>query len=314
MEATDTIRDLELEQQRMADKTRRVGEKALERAAGEQESLASEIRGEIEKLAKEVSELLGGVNDEALGPYESGLKGRAAERLDDFEKALGGGDLGEALSMADRLAQAANALAKDLELSATMFRGRDGQTSDAAAQARQAAARAQDLRDAAQGAVPDVGGALTERERQQLEKQSERQGKAREATHQLARRLREQVGGVPVSEEAAEQLEAIERPMQRAAQALGGGDPLEANKQQEAAADQLRRLRQHLESQSKKPVGGGGKERSQGARANEHVEIPTLRSKADELAWRRRVLDAMNGDPPEGYQQAVDDYYERLLR
>jgi len=298
----------------MADKTRRVGEKALDRAAGEQKSLASEIRGEIEKLAREVSELLGGVNDEALGPYESGLKGRAAERLDDFEKALEGGDLGEALSMADRLARAANALAKDLELSATMFRGRDGQTSDAAAQARQAAARAQDLRDAAQGAVPDVGGALTERERQQLGKQFERQGKAQEATHQLARRLREEVGGVPVSEEAAEQLEAIERPMQRAAQALGAGDPLEAHKQQEAAADQLRRLRQHLESQSKNPVGGGGKERSEGARANERVEIPTLRSKADEIAWRRRVLDAMNGAPPKGYQQAVDDYYERLLR
>ncbi|MBW2685819.1 MAG: DUF4175 family protein [Deltaproteobacteria bacterium] len=314
MKATDTIRDLELEQQRMADKTRRVGEKALDRAAGEQKSLASEIRGEIEKLAREVSELLGGVNDEALGPYESGLKGRAAERLDDFEKALEGGDLGEALSMADRLARAANALAKDLELSATMFRGRDGQTSDAAAQARQAAARAQDLRDAAQGAVPDVGGALTERERQQLGKQFERQGKAQEATHQLARRLREEVGGVPVSEEAAEQLEAIERPMQRAAQALGAGDPLEAHKQQEAAADQLRRLRQHLESQSKNPVGGGGKERSEGARANERVEIPTLRSKADEIAWRRRVLDAMNGAPPKGYQQAVDDYYERLLR
>jgi hypothetical protein len=314
MKATDTIRDLELEQQRLADKTRRVGEKALERAAGEQKSLASEIRGEIEKIAKEVSELLGGVNDEALGPYESGLKGRAAERLDDFEKALGGGDLGEALSMADRLARAANALAKDLELSATMFRGQGGKTADAAAQARQAAARAQDLRDAAQGAVPDVGGALTERERQQLGKQSERQGKAQEATHQLARRLREEVGGVPVSEEAAEQLEAIERPMQRAAQALGEGNPLEANKQQEAAADQLRRLRQHLESQSKNPVGGGGKERSKGARANERVVIPTLRSKADEIAWRRRVLDAMNGAPPEGYQQAVDDYYERLLR
>jgi hypothetical protein len=69
-----------------------------------------------------------------------------------------------------------------------------------------------------------------------------------------------------------------------------------------------------MESQSKNSVGGGGKERRQGGRANERVEIPTVRSKADELAWRRRVLDAMNGTPPEGYRQAVDDYYERLLR
>ena len=313
MKATDTIRDLEIEQQRMADKARQVGEKAVETAAGDK-SLASEIRSELEKIAEEVSELLGGVNEDALGPYESSLKGRAGERLNDFEKALEGGDIGEALSMANRLAQAASALAKDLELSAMMFRGQGGQTADAAAQARQAAARTQDLRDAAQGAVPDIAGALTDRQRQQLGKQAEQQGKAREATHQLARRLREEVGGVPVSEEAAEQLEAIERPMQRAAQALKQGNPLEANKQQEAAADQLRRLREHLESQRTSPGGGGGSERSKGARANERVEIPTHRSKADELAWRRRVLDAMNGAPPQGYQQAVDDYYERLLR
>jgi hypothetical protein len=314
MKATDTIRDLEIEEKRMADKARRVGEKAVKSAAGDK-SLASEIRTELEKIAEEIAELLGGVDEEALGPYESSLKGRADERLNDFEKALEGGDIGEALSMANRLAQAASALAKDLELSAMMFRGQDGKTAEAAAQARQAAARTQDLRDAAQGAVPDVAGALTDREREQLSKQAQQQGKAQEATHRLARRLREEVGGVPVSEEAAEQLEAIERPMQRAAQALKQGNPLEANKQQEAAADQLRRLREHLEAQQRaKPGGDGGRERTEGARANERVEIPTHRSKVDELAWRRRVLDAMNGAPPEGYQQAVDDYYERLLR
>ncbi len=314
MKAMDTIRDLEVEQQRLADKARRLGEKAVDRAARDETSLASELRGKLEEIAEEVSELLGGVNDEALGPYESGLKGRAEERLSDFEKALEGGDIGEALSMANRLAQAASALAKDLELSATMFRGKNGQTSDAAAKAREVSARSQDLRDAARGAVPDVTAALTEQEREQLQKQAERQSKAQEATRQLARRLREEVGGVPVSEEAAEQLEAIQQPMQRAAQSLQDADPLDANKQQEAAADQLRRLRQHMESQSKPSVGGGGTEQSQGGRATERVEIPAVRSKADELAWRRRVLDAMNGTPPDGYRQAVDDYYERLLR
>jgi len=314
MEAMDSIRDLEVEQKRMADKARRAGEKVVKRVAGEQSSLASEIRSELEKIAKDVSELLGGVNEEALGPYESNLQERANERLNDFEKALQGGDVGEALSMANRLAEAANALAKDLELSAMMFRGQGGQTADAAAQARQAAARAQDLRDAARGAVPDIAKGLTEQEREQLRKQSEQQGKAQQAAHQLARRLREQVGGVPVSEEAAEQLESIEQPMQRASRALEEGSPLEANKEQEAAADQLRRLRQQLESQSKSPVGGGGQDRSQGARSDERVEIPTGRSKADELAWRRRVLDAKNGTTPPGFEQAVDDYYQRLLR
>lgn len=314
MEATDTIRDLEVEEKRMSEKSRRLGENAVERVAGEKETLASELRGKLEQIAKEVSELLGGLNEGALGPYETGLRGRASERLNDFQEALKGGDLGEALSMANRLAQAANELAKDLELSAMMFRGRNGQTAEAAAQARQVAARAQDLQQEAQGAVPDVAGALTERERQQLAQQGERQTKAQQAAHQLARRLREEVGGVPVSEDAADQLEAIERPMQRAAQALEEGNPLEAHKQQQAAADQLRRLRQHLESQRRNAGGGGGKDRGKGSRAHQRVEIPAARSKADELAWRRRVLDAMNGEPPAGYQQAVDDYYERLLR
>lgn len=314
MEATDTIRDLEVEQKRMADKAKRVGDKAIERAAGEGDSLAADIRGELDKMAKEVSELLGGVNEDALGPYESGLRGRAAERLSDFEKALASGDVGEAMSMADRLAQAANALAKDLELSAMMFRGQGGRTGEAATKAREASARAQDLQNAARGAVPDIASALTEGERQQLAKQSERQTKAQEAAHQLARRLREEVGGVPVSEDAAEQLEAVERPMERATRALDSSDPVEAHKQQQAAADQLRRLRQHLESQRRNSGGSGGKDRGKGSRANQRVEIEIGRSKADELAWRRRVMDAMNGAPPDGYEQAVDDYYERLLR
>lgn len=314
MKATDTIRDLEVEQKRMADKARRAGDKAVDRVSAEKKSLASEIRGELEKIAKDVSELLGGLNEEALGPYESSLQARATERLSDFQKALEGADLGEALSMANRLAEAANQLAKDLELSAMMFRGRGGRTAEAAGQARQAATRAQDLRDAAQGALPDIANALTMRERQELAKQAEQQGEAKDATHQLARRLREEVGGVPVSEEAAEQLESIEQPMERAARALEEGDPLEAHKQQEAAADQLRRLRQHLESQRRNSGSGGGKDPGKGMRSHERVEIPGARSRADELAWRRRVLDSMNGSPPEGYEQAVGDYYERLLR
>jgi hypothetical protein len=160
-----------------------------------------------------------------------------------------------------------------------------------------------------------VSGALTDKEQQQLGEQSGAQRNARQAAHDLARRLREEVGGVPVSEQTAEQLEAIERPMERAANALEQGDPVEAHKQQQAAADQLRRLRQNLESQQKRSSGGqGGKESGRGSKKDQRVEIPTGRSKADEMAWRRRVLDAMNGRPPDGYEKAVDDYYERLLR
>ena len=314
MKALDSIRDLEVEQQRMADQSRRIGDHATRRAADEADRLGSDAQTSLEKKAKELVEQIGALAEDALGPYERNLRDRAQERLKDFEQALEGGDLAEALSMAEKAAQAAQGLAKDLEISAMMFRGHAGKTSEAAAEARQAAAEALDLRDATAGAIPDVRGALSNREREQLKKQAVRQEAAREAAHQLARRLREEVGGVPVSDQVAETLESIEQPMRRARQSLDAENPLEAHKQQEAAADQLRRLRQQLESQQRSRSGRGGDDRGEGRRPNDRVEIPKARSRADEQAWRRRVLDARKGDAPEGYQPAVQDYYERLLR
>ena len=49
--------------------------------------LMAGIREELEQLAKEVEQLLGAVDEDALGVYESGLRARAAERLEDFELA-----------------------------------------------------------------------------------------------------------------------------------------------------------------------------------------------------------------------------------
>lgn len=312
--ALDSIRDLEVEQQRMADEARRIAEKATRRAAEEAEELESEAQKTLEEQAEGLLEKIEQLAEDALGPYERNLRDRVQERLKDFEDALGSGDLGEALSMAEKAAQAAQDLAKDLELSAMMFRGQAGKTAQAAADARQTAAEALDLRDATAAAIPDVRGALSQRERGQLGKQADRQEAAREAAHQLARQLREEVGGVPVSDQAAEALEAAEQPMRRAGQSLSEENPTEANREQEAAADQLRRLRQQLESQQRSRSGSGGDDRGEGRRPNERVEIPKARSKADEQAWRRRVLDARKGDAPDGYQPAVHDYYERLLR
>lgn len=314
MKALDDVRDLEVEQQRMADEVERIGEKAARRAAKEADRLGTETESSLADKAQEVARQIDGLPEDSLGPYERNLRDRAQERLDDFEQALAGGDLGEALAMARQAAQAAEALAKDLGLSAMMFRGQAGKTAKAAADARQAAADALELRDATAAAIPEVGEALTQRERQQLEKQAGRQEAARDAAHQLARRLREEVGGVPVSDQAAETLESIEQPMRRAAGELDAERPLEAHKQQAAAADQLRRLRQQLESQQRSRSGGGGDDRGQGSRSNERVEIPRGQSDEDRQAWRRRVLDARKGDAPEGYQPAVQDYYERLLR
>ncbi|MEM9730848.1 MAG: DUF4175 family protein, partial [Myxococcota bacterium] len=314
MEALDEIRDLEVEQQKLSDKAERVGENAAKRAASEAERLGADTEGSLADKAREVAEKVSELPEDALGPYERNLRDRTRERLADYERALESGDLGEALSMARQAAQAAENLAKDLELSAMMFRGQAGKTANAAAQAREAAAEALNLRDSTEAAIPDVAGALTDREREQLQQQAARQEQIRQSAHGLARRLREEVGGVPVSDQTAETLESIEQPMRRAERSLESESPLEAHKQQEAAADQLRRLRQSLESQQRRQRGGGGEDGTRGTRSKERVEIPGSEANDDQQAWRRRVLDARKGDAPDGYQPAVQDYYERLLR
>ncbi|MCZ6805781.1 MAG: hypothetical protein O7F08_02415, partial [Deltaproteobacteria bacterium] len=113
MDALDSIRDLEVEQQRMADQARRIGDNATRRAAEEADRLGSDAQKSLEEKAREVVEQIEALAEEALGPYEQNLRHRAQERLDDFQQALESGDLGEALSMANKAAQAAQALAKD---------------------------------------------------------------------------------------------------------------------------------------------------------------------------------------------------------
>lgn len=315
MEAMDTMRDIEVQQQQLATQARRIGDRAVQRAAKGADALTPAAQRALEEQSQKIAQELDALPRDAMGPYDRDLQNTAKERIKDFQEAVRRGDLGEALSMAGSASSAADQLARDLELSALMFRGRRGQTSAAADRAGQVAADAYQLREATQRMLPDVQRGFSDRDRERMEQQAIDQKATREATHKLARRLREDVDGVPVSEQAAETLESIEQPMQRARKALQESDPLAANKEQEAAADQLRRLRQQLESRQRR--GGGGQrngQRSGNPRSKDRVEIPNLSSDADELAWRRRVLDAMKGDPPEGYRQAVQDYYERLLR
>ncbi len=315
MEAMDTIRDLEVQQQRLSRQSLRLGNQAARRAAKQMPPLKDQTREELEQRAEALVEELQALPPRVLGPYDQDMRDRAAARLEDYRKVIRGGDLTEALSMIDAANDAVEQLARDLELSATMFRGRDGQTTAAAEQANGAADAAKELREATQDLMPDMSEALTEREQDQMLQQAEEQAATWQAAHELARRLREDVEGVPISNEAAESLESIEKPMARAEGALKRDSPFEASKEQQAAAEQLKRLRDRLQDQSGSGQGGSEQRQSdQSSTPRERVEIPAASSRAEELAWRRRVLDAMRGKAPEGSQQAVRDYYERLLR
>src|SRR5690606_34732140 len=203
-------------------------------------------------------------------------------------------------------------LARDLDLSALMFPGHEGETSRDARSAREADRSLRDLRRELDEALPDVGSHVAQPEREQMRADSARQREARAAADRLAQQFDQGPEETPLDPEAGPELREAARDMQRAQQALERGDPLESARHQEEAARRLTELRERLEQDSQGGGGGGGGESQPDFRRP--VEIPDADQFEGPMERRRRLLDAMREAPPRGYEDAVRRYYEGLLR
>jgi hypothetical protein len=218
--------------------------------------------------------------------------------------------------MAEAAESNAEELARDLDLSAMMFPGSEGETSRAALAARRAAERLTEARRELDRALPDVQQFTDDAGRAQLREDAPRQRETRAAAASLSETLAEGPDGAPLSPDAAEALGEVAEAMQRGERALSRGDPIEAAHAQEDAARRLTELREQLE-QDQQPEGGGEGGGDAGGAASdfrEHVRIPSADEFSGPMALRRRVLDAMRGTAPRGYDEAVRRYYEELLR
>ncbi len=316
-EAMDALAGLETEQRGLAERSEGLRRDAAERALEAAGAAAAEAARGLAERAGRARDALDAIPEDALGPYDREMLDRVRQRLTDVEDTLRAGDLGEARRMAAEAHADATGLARDLELSALMFAGRDGQVADAARNAQRASQSTRELSERLEDVLPRLGEHLADEERQQLRGDAPRQTATNEAAQRLAEAFRAEPDGQPLSPESADAVDEARTAMDRARRALEQGEPVEATRAQQEAARRLTELREELERQSDPPPdgGGGGGGGADGRPSNgRRVEIPG-QSDGSELAdRRRRVLDGMRRAAPRGYEESVRRYYEELLR
>jgi hypothetical protein len=317
-EALEALRGLEMEQHQLARSSESIRRGAAERALralGEgPQRLGDDLSTSVDRLLGELRELerrpLGQADDEAVDRLDA--------RLRDVAAALSQGDVGEAQRMAHSAGEAAHALARDLELSALMFPGRDGRLRDAANQARQIADGARRLGADVDRAIPRFSDHLEPADREALAENRTRQRRAGERTDELARRFEGGADAEPLSPETGQGLREVGRTMNAADEALAQGDAISAAEHQREAARRLGELREDLEQNRRSQSGAGGGGEGGGLegvmRPDRRVEIPRGPGASDGRDRRRLVLDGMREGAPSGYEQAVRRYYEELLR
>ncbi|MFW6085840.1 MAG: hypothetical protein ACODAG_01435, partial [Myxococcota bacterium] len=260
------------------------------------------------------------VPKERLGAAEDEARMRAEQRLRDSADALRSGDVGEARRMANEAVRDLEGLARDLELSALMFPGRDGRTGDAARSAGDAAREARGLRDAIEKAIPRMGDFLGSDARKRMRADAARQGEVGEAAERLSERFMQGPDGQPLSPEAAESMREVHDVMREAHEQLGEQDPVGATRAQEEAARKLGKLRDELENHQRSSGGGGGGGGGDGGGGNgqpdmrRKVRIPGSGDEGGPMALRRKLLDAMREGAPPQHQDTVRRYYEGLLK
>lgn len=317
-EALDAARQelgmLNAEQQRLAERTREMVQRAAQRAQG-----AGAASAEMQRAADELQEDLGRLHDSDPGSHERPWLERARDRMRDAADAMRTGDLSEAHRMQRAAQTSLEQAASSMEQDARMFPGHDG---DTRARAREANAAADELRKLGQqldDALPELGEYVGEGERQRLRGDAEPQREARKKAEQLGEQLGEGPEGMPLSPQGERGLEQAAEAMRRAERALERGDPQAAGLAQEEAGERLSQLEQDLRDKARgAPRPERGERREGGRDGSTQAEGPVRIPGADEFSgpvqMRRRLLDAMREPAPQKYESAVERYYEELLR
>lgn len=310
--AMEGLEELEGAQQGLANRgtARRsnAARRAFESIGGRDNRIGRRLGEDMEAVRESLNE----IDRRHLASFEEDGYDRARARLTDARDALRAGDLAEAMDMADVAARDVSRLARDLELSALMFPGHEGETSSDASHARRTDTLLDGIRRRLDEAVPDVAEHVDPADRSAMRGDRERQHDAFEAAQGLAGRFAEGPDGAPLSEDAARELAETAAAMRRAEGALGGGDPVESARSQEEAARRLSELLDQLQQEQQSGGGGGGGGSS--SEPTRPVDIPNADEFEGPMEMRRRLLDAMQESAPAGYEDSVRRYYEGLLR
>ncbi len=294
---------------------------------------------EAKKKAKAAREALKSVNPAAanMNRFEEEDVDAANDRADELERALEAGDIEDAVKAAE---DAENAAAS-AEASVDDRNRRRGSFSSpsskkAASALKEAATALREARSILERATPDPADLLDAKEREKLQKQSERQAQLAEQAQKLGEQMAEIGKEAPIfGPQHSEQLKMAQDAMREAQDRLKGqsrprpgkGGLRQGRAAQSTALQQLQGLKSSLEQMGKgsgsggipMPLPGGGAagaERAErdGRSGRDDVKIPDGSDFKVKDAFRKDILDAMRESAPGEWAGEVKRYYEELIK
>ncbi|MCA9581199.1 MAG: DUF4175 family protein [Myxococcales bacterium] len=320
-EALDRLLGLEMEQRELARETetlrREASKAALQAMQGSSEGNLDKLASEVDKVRRNVQRM----GRQGVDPDTRERLEQLEQRLDDTATALRERNLGEAQSMSRMARDAADAVSRELRLSSLMFPGHGGSTAKRAEDGERLAKETSSMERAIDRLSPSLEEHMDKKARERLAKNGTPKGEVVDAAGKLADEFASSAEGLPPDEKTAKALREAMESMREGQQAIEARDPIDGSRAQGEAAERLAKLRQDFEQSLGGGGGGQGDGGEGGSRGGEgfqdpraQVRIPLGEGHRSPLEVRRRILDAMQEQPPAAYEDEVRRYYEGLLR
>lgn len=331
------LEQLEKEQRELANKTEKTSKDVLDRM----KQRLGDASSFVEKQKKRLEQAEQGLDKAKPGTHvmEGDSHDQAERRLEDAKKALEARDFGAAKEMVEnaaehmeRLEQESHRRAEQARRFGDLFGG--GRSADMAERELRKVRPILDevLRDM-EKLMPPPDSLLSKEERAQLEKNREKQRALKEQADKVGEQMDKLSKELPIGDPVKEKVGEASSAMGQAEGNLGQGDAPNALNQQRRAMDALAQLKQELQKMGKGSGGGGGRgvplpfgqeEGQQGGgqeggdgrdmSAEQRVEIPKPEQYVPPAEFRQDILDAAKQGTVEGYKEAVQRYYEELVK
>jgi chromosome segregation ATPase len=288
-----------------------------ERQARELQEQAKQALEGAKQQARELREQLDGVDDQPLHPSDRDALEQLREDAAALEKEIARGDVGKAAELAQKVAKQAGALKAEVHESEEREldqRRLDGLKAGGD-KLGEGEGKAEQLAETLEGLKPKPGEGLEPGEQGEAQRLSERQGELGKKLSELEGALKELDKDMPgLQQEMGEPLEQAGKAMGEAKGELDGQRPGEANGKQQEALEHLEKAQQSMQ-QRMQQKGGGGDEQQTGINdPKAKVDIPEEDPYAAPRTFREEVLKAMKERAPDKYRDAIQRFYEELIK
>ncbi|MGM0577837.1 MAG: DUF4175 family protein [Myxococcota bacterium] len=311
-------REIEDGQRGVLEETGALDESMKERRRREMEEKAREAMEEARDKAAQIREELEGASEDSLHPADEEALEELRQKAREMEESLERGDVEPAREQAKEMSGECDGLGSEIgegeSRELDMERADDMQ--DAMKRLGKSGKLADDLAselDKLEQAMNRPPSAGEQREASRLQRLQQKLG---EGAGDLQGELEELEEMDPGAKEALEpQLEEARRQMKEAGQRLGEDEPERATRHQREALQQLKKARESMDERRQRARSQEGDGEGPGVNdPRRKVSIPEEDDYRAPKAFRQEVLENMKERAPERYHDAIERYYEELVR